>query len=143
MLDVIRAAWGWTGLDPAEMVAENALGNVIVRSADGVHWRVCPEELTCAKVANDSAGFVALTSSDDFRTDWEMAWVVDLARLMLGPLPEGWCYCLKIPGVLGGRYELNNLGTIRKEELIAFAGDLAKQIKDLPDGAQIKLALTP
>ena len=29
MLNIIRSAWGWTGLEPAEVVATNAFGNVL------------------------------------------------------------------------------------------------------------------
>jgi hypothetical protein len=38
---------------------------------------------------------------------------------------------------LGGAYDSDNLGTLTLKELIAFSGDVAKQIKDLPDGAQV------
>jgi hypothetical protein len=67
--------------------------------------------------------------------------LVQLAEHHLGPLSEGRCYCLKLPAVLGGTYEPTNLGTNSVRELLAFAGDIAQQIKDLPDGAQIDLVL--
>jgi hypothetical protein len=49
---------------------------------------------------------------------------------------------LKIPATLGGAYALDNIGTIDRGELIAFSGDLAKQIDGLPDGTQIRLRIT-
>jgi hypothetical protein len=139
MLDTIRKAWGWMGLDPAEVVATNSFGNVIVRATDGAYWRICPEEWSCKQFALNADEFTAVSGEEDFRTDWEMARLVELARLKLGPLHKGECYCLKVPAVFGGSYEVTNMGTISLRELISFAGDMAEQIKDVPDGGELKI----
>jgi len=59
-----------------------------------------------------------------------------------GSLSEGRKYCLKIPGVLGGEYDGANLATISLVVLVRFSGDVAKKIRDLPDGAKIELKIT-
>jgi hypothetical protein len=141
MLDRIREAWGSAGLDPAEMVAVNQFRNVIVRATDGAYWRMCPEEWSCKLVASGSAEYAALTADAEFRVDWEMKRLVAEAAWKLGPLEEGHCYCLKQPAVIGGQYDAKNFGTITIDELIWFAGDMAKQIKNLPDGAEIILEI--
>jgi hypothetical protein len=141
MIDIIYKTWDWSGLDPAEVVATNSFGNLIIRATDGAYWRICPEELSCERVAQNAEEFATLSALDEFRTDWEMARLVELARLQCGPLSEGRCYCLKLPAVIGGSYEAANLGTISLTELIAFAGDMAKQIKDVPDGGQIEIKI--
>jgi hypothetical protein len=94
-------------------------------------------------VARDADDFAVLASDEEFRTDWEMARLVDLAREKLGPLPQGRCYCLKLPAVVGGTYEATNLGTISLDELIDFSGYMAEQIKDVLDGGQIEIKLAP
>ena len=133
MLDTIREAWGWIGLAPAKVVAANSFGNLIVRATDGAIWRICPEEWSCKKVARNVEEFAKLSSEEEFRTDWEMSRLEGLAREKLGPLAEGRCYCLKLPAVIGGSYELTNIGTISLIELISFSGYMAEQIKDVPD----------
>jgi len=143
MLDTIRQAWGWMGLDPAEVVDRNSFGNVIVRAADGAYWRICPEEWSCEKVARDADEFATLAGSAEFRTDWEMARLVLQASQKLGPLTENRCYCLKIPAVIGGQYEPANMGTISLIELISFSGNMAERIKDLPDGSRIEIKIVP
>lgn len=70
-----------------------------------------------------------------------MSALVDQATQRLGALAAGRKFCLKIPGVLGGEYGGNNLGTISMEELIRFSGDIARQIASLPDGTPIKLSV--
>jgi hypothetical protein len=139
MLDTICESWGWTGLEPAAVVADNAFGNVIVRAADGVFWRICPEELSCAVVAPDAVAFERMWADADFQLDWQMAPLVEIARTLLGPVDGDRCYCLKFPAVLGGAYEPPNFGTITRRELIAFAGDAARQIRDVPDGGQVSI----
>jgi len=143
MLDIIRKAWGWIGLDPADVVAENAFGNLIVRAADGAFWRIRPEDLSCEKVAGDRDEFAVLSRREDFLLDWEMTRLVEQARRKLGRLPAGRCYCLKVPAVLGGRYDAANMDTISLAELISFSGDLAEQLKDVPDGTKVRLRIVP
>jgi hypothetical protein len=109
-----------------------------VQAVDGTYWRVCPEELKCEKIANNSEQFENLKNKEDFKLDWEMKRLVVMAEQKLGPLTEGRCYCFKISPVFGGTYDESNLAIIALKEHIAFCGDLAKQIKDVPDGGQVE-----
>ncbi len=142
ILDMIRQAWAWTGIDPLEVVASNAFGNVIIRSTKGSFWRICPEELSCTIVAKSEDEWSTLRDAISFVQDWEMARLVELAQAKLGPISVDRCYCLKLPAVVGGKYDASNLGTNSRVEVLAFAGDLAHQIKDLPDGAKVRLVVT-
>jgi hypothetical protein len=139
---MIREAWGWAGLEPAAITASNAFGNILVRAVDGAYWRVCPEELSCKVIARNDAELEALQASEDFQVDWQMTRLVKIAQAVLGQVTDQRCYCLKIPAALGGKYEAANFGTITRRELIAFAGDVAEQIKDTPDGTPVKFEFT-
>jgi hypothetical protein len=139
ILEVIRAAWGWSGLSPTEVVTENDFGNLIVRDDDGRFWRICPEELDCKVVACDQAQLARLLGDEEFLQDWHMREMVHVATTKFKVLEEGRKFCLKIPGALGGEYDESNIGTISLTELVRFSGDLALQLKDLPDGAHVKL----
>lgn len=104
--------------------------------------RVCPEELSCEVIARNDAELEALQASEDFQVDWQMTRLVKIAQAVLGQVTDQCCYCLKIPAALGGKYEAANFGTITRCELIAFAGDVAEQIKDTPDGTPVKFEFT-
>jgi hypothetical protein len=65
--------------------------------------------------------------------------LVKTAYRVVGSLKPDRAYCLKIPGILGGAYDETNIASAPISELVTFSGDLAYQIKDLPDGAQIRL----
>lgn len=141
LISSIRRGWSWKGLDPVLVVGENDFGNLIVKDALDRYWRVCPEDLKCTIVANDRAELDAIAKREDFLRDWYMAALVEKAKQQLGPLRPGYKYCLKIPGPLGGEYGGSNLGCISLRELIEASGDIARQLEDVPDGAQIRLTV--
>lgn len=141
LIEEIRSAWGWAGLVPDEVVGENDFGNLIVRDEPGHYWRICPEELECQVIARSQAQLDELSIDQEFLHDWYMKDMAEMARAKLGPLVEGRKFCLKIPGVLGGQYDEDNLGTISLAELIRVSGYLALEIRDLPDGAQVRLSI--
>lgn len=138
VIDVVKESWGWTGIDPVEIVAMNPFGNLVVRDSRGEYWRLAPEDLLCQVVAKSGDELSKLFKDPEFAEDWEMRALVKAAHDKLGALESGRRYCLKLPGPLGGAYEAANLATLPIEELIGFTGYLAEQIKDLPDGASFR-----
>jgi len=139
IIQEIKSAWGWVGINPIEVVLENDFGNLIIMDSDGKYWRLCPEDVYCEIVANNREELERLLNDQDFLEDWNMRTLVEQANEHLGPLPEGYKYCLVTPGILGGAYAISNIKTAPLFELVRFSGDIANQIKDLPDGAQIQL----
>ena len=139
LIDAIKDAWGWAGVDPCTIIAQNAFGNVIFTDHNGRYWRLCPEDLYCEIVAEDQEQFSQLTEDEEFVFDWEMVELVLQAQRRVGSLAEGYCYCLTIPGALGGEYGGANLNQVPIRELIQFSGSIAFQSRDLPDGAWVKL----
>lgn len=140
LVERIQQAWGWTGLVPEQVVGDNPFGNLMIRDRDGSYWRLCPEDLYCRRLAEDRSALDVLSRDQDFLEDWYMAELVRLAEQQMGKAATGDCYCLKIPGVLGGAYGADNLGTIALHELISASGQLAEQLAGLPDGAQVTLS---
>jgi hypothetical protein len=57
-----------------------------------------------------------------------------------GQLPAGKRLLPRVPFVLGGEFVLNNLYLAEAVEGMKFRADIANQIKDLPDGTQIRLS---
>jgi hypothetical protein len=141
LLDTIRTAWAFTGIVPREVLDINAFGNVLVEDEHRAVWRISPEMLSCERIASSRNEFTELLTSPDFKRGWEMERLVNIATSALGTPPAGRCFCFKIPTVLGGLYERDNIGTISLAELISFAGDLGSQIKDLPDGTKVRFVV--
>src|SRR5262249_11965527 len=142
LLDVVvRRAWHFTDLVPSAVLDTNAFGNLLVEDTSGRIWRICPEELSCEIVADSRADLEQLRRTADFVQNWEMPRLVKLAQSSLGTPGPGRCYCLKVPAVIGGAYAVDNLGTIALSELIDVSGDVAFQIKDLPDGTRVEVRI--
>ena len=135
----IRNAWGWVGINPAEIIGQNDFGNLIIKAEDGKYWRLCPEDVYCKVIANNRVELDTISKDQDFLRDWHMASLLEIAKQSVGSLEDGRKYCLVIPGVLGGKYDASNIKSIPLLELIGFSGSLGKQIQDLPDGTEIDL----
>jgi hypothetical protein len=139
LIEEIRAAWGWIGLDPAQIVDENDFGNLLIKDVIGRYWRLRPEDCECAVVAASREELDRLSGDQGFLHDWYMHALVEAARQRCGPLPAGAKYSLKVPGLLGGEYGGDNLAITPLAELIRVSGQIANETKDLPDGSSIRL----
>ena len=135
LLDSVRKAWAFTGLVPVRILHVNAFGNLLVEDVAGRVWRLCPEELACHVLDSESVDELIVSQ------DWKMGPLVARATAELGVPEAGRCFCLKVPSALGGKYEIENVGMISLEELIAFTGDVAAQVKDLPDGTRVDIKI--
>jgi len=139
IIDEIMESWGWAGIEPVEVVGENDFGNLMIKDIHGKYWRLSPEDVYCEVVAENRKELDALSKDQEFLQDWYMQALVEAAKDKYGPLEEGRKYHLVTPGVLGGVYGISNINTAPLVGIIRFSGDLGKKIKDLPDGAQIKV----
>jgi len=122
-----------------KIVSQNDFGNLIVEDIDGKFWRLCPEDVYCEIIALNNQELEGLFMDEEFVFDWRMDRLVKIAHQKLGDLKDGYKYCLVFPTVLGGAYEASNINTAPLLEMISFSGSIGEQIKDLPDGAQVKI----
>ncbi len=141
LLEAIAEGWSWKLGEPVAIIATNRFGNAIVQNEDGHFYRIMPEEWQCELLAHSFIQLEEKRSTDDFILDWEMTALVERAESALGPLAEGDVYYLVLPGVLGGKYAEENIRKIPLRELLAFSGDMARQIDDLPDGGSVILTV--
>lgn len=141
MIDQVNKAWSWKKVNAIQLLHINSFGNIIFETDKMEYWRICPEELSCEKIANSKAELEKLFNDEEFLEDWQMLNLVEIAKSELGILEENQKYCLKIPAILGGNYEVANFGKISFSELISASGDLAFQIKDVKEGEKIKLLI--
>lgn len=139
ILKEIKHAWGWIGIDPIEVVTENDFANLILKDSNDQFWRLCPEDLYCEVVAKSIEEYNELIQNQEFVDDWFMDSMVAEAKKTLGDLKANCKYYMVIPGVMDGEYGGSNVKMASFIEIIKVSGDAAKQIKDLPDGAEIKL----
>ena len=139
IIDGITKNWSWSGLVPKSIIDTNKFGNVVVEHQNGFVWRIVPEELSCEIIAKDVAEYEQIRTSEEFIADWNLPSLVEAAEAAYGPLAAGQVFYLVTPGILGGESEVSNIKTLPLEELLAVSGDMAEQIKDMPDGGEVEL----
>ena len=139
IIEEVKEAWGWVGINPTEIVTENEFGNLIIKDAENKFWRFCPEEVFCEVIAESVAAYNLLITDANFLDDWNMSGMVDAAIKSLGPLKEGYKFYLPIPGILNGEYTVSNIKTAPFDKIIKWSGDLGCQVKDLEDGSEVEL----
>lgn len=139
ILKEVKEAWGWTGVEPVEVVTENDFGNLILKDANNHFWRLCPEDVYCDVIAKSIEEYNALIEDQEFVDDWFMDSMVDEAKKKLGGLSANRKYYLVTPGILGGDYDASNIKISTLAKIIRFSGELGKQVSDLPDGAEVEI----
>ena len=64
-------------------------------------------------------------------------------QLSNGPIAIGKRLLPKVPFILGGPYEETNLHSVYAVQGMRYRGELWEQLRDLPDGAQVRLKVLP
>ena len=144
MIEILRQindSWKWKGFQATKIELINDFGNVIFQTDNYEYWRICPEELSCEKIADSHNEYDKLINDSEFQLDWKMENLVRIAKDKFENISENEKYCLKKPAEIGGEYERENIGKITFKELISFSGDLGFQIKDLKNGEKIRLRI--
>ncbi|MBJ2220656.1 T6SS immunity protein Tdi1 domain-containing protein [Pseudomonas sp. MF7453] len=139
MIQAIRESWGWVGIDPIEVVGLTAFGNLMIKDGQARYWRLCPEALSCEIIAQTREALDEVSKDQAFLRDWYLQPMVEQAEKVLGRLAPGKVYHFVISPVLGGEYDMGNVRCIDHVEQIRFCGALALEIKELPDGAKVRL----
>lgn len=116
--------------------AEDAFGEQFGLS-NGKVWRFNPESAAREEIARDLDEWAEKILADySFETGYQPAhdWQQQNGQLM-----EGQRLIPKIPFIMGGKYESDNLFALDAVKGMRYRADIWKQIRDLQDGAPIQL----
>jgi hypothetical protein len=148
MLPVDRADWHellaqWTLLPKnVRPWLLTKFGELIVEQEDGAIGILQTSAATYSVIAKDATDFCEWLADPDKLAEWFLAPLVDRLEKAGRTLTPDRCYCFKQPLCLGGGFDDSNIGTIAVRESFLAYGELFRQIKDLPDGAQINIKIT-
>jgi len=59
----------------------------------------------------------------------------------LGDPPEGSVFTLSPIHWIDGQYSVDNMTILPLAEIVFLSGDIAHQLKDLPDGTQVRIEI--
>jgi hypothetical protein len=121
-------------LDAMLCFAEDVFGNQFALQQEEV-LAVDAETGEAEHIASTLEEWASVVLEDyNYRTGYPLAhdW-----QVQHGPLSVGLRLLPKAPFVTGGKFELNNLYALGDAEGMRFRGSIARQIRDLPDGAHV------
>ena len=137
--DVAEAldGWKWIGLDGLTPAAVSAFGDIFFRASDGSihHLDMIDGRLQAISTSWDE--FSALVQDADRRDDLLLANFVLAARKNGLILASGQCYDFKTPPAIGGEMTVAQIETNFFVVKVHIAGQIHRQIKDLPPGTKI------
>ena len=136
-MPALLADWAWALPEPVRPVLLTAVGDVFAQGDSGKVYLVDTVKGEVLEVAADGASFQSLMTDAAFVTARMFpSQVVQLraAGLQLG---ASQVYSHKKPMVLGGADEVNNFEVVDVAVHVSVAGQIHRQVKDLPDGASI------
>ena len=141
LVGVFNESWSWTGFTASRVRAHSPMGHLILSDAEENFAYLDTDGLSLIPLGSreEAEAHLAHEEAQDL---WWGGELIASARERLGEAPQGSVYSLKPIALLNGDYSPGNVWIISLEELIAFTGDAARQLKDLPEGAQYAIKVT-
>lgn len=137
-LQALRRDWGWTGTAFDEIIAVSPMGHVLVTDVAGDIHYLDPDTRELIRLGGEEQA-ARYMADPEVACVWRAETLVKAARERLGPPDDGEVYSLTPEALLAGDYAPENLIRRPLAELLSFAGQVACQTQDLPDGTPIQL----
>ena len=139
---MLLSEWNWLLPYDYRVWWMNKFGDLFLMFEDGsIHFFDVPCG-TIEKIADSVDEFYELVNEGANANYWLMIPLVDKLMEAGVTMTEGRCYCFKISPILGGEYSLENSATLSVDEHFRGNAYIYEQIKDLPDGAKVRLKVT-
>ena len=141
-LAALHDSWSWRLPSPFRPVMASTLGDVFFQteSADVFWLNTATAEIE--KVAASRDEFMQLLKTEK-ANDWFMPHLVEQLMAAGKVLKPDQCYTyVTLPIFKEGKYEVANLNPVPAGEHFALTGHVHKEIKDLPEGAAVKIEIS-
>lgn len=135
--DSILGDWLWLLKEPHALLMVTAMGDAFVATPRGEVHFLDTLEGALKFVAASREEFFSLMSSGDYDRAWFLPDMVAVQRARGAHLEPGQCYGYKVPPVLGGSLDSGNVAPTDALVHFSLAGQLHRQLFDLPAGARI------
>lgn len=122
---------------PAHILRTNLFGDAFIVDEGGKVHMLERSACTAKQIASSEDEFWRQVEKD--AEGWQLRPVADACRRVGKVLAGRQCYAFTTPPALGGGYNVKNIWVALWEEWFSFTAYLFQQIKDLPDGATVRL----
>ncbi len=139
----ILAEWAWLLPEELTVWLMNRYGDLFLVLNDNTIHMLDVGNGTVEKLAKNRDDFCDKIDGEDRANDWLMIPLIDRLVEAGKTLEPGRCYSFVIPPILGGEYSIENTATLSIAEHYGVYASIHQQIKDLPDGTQVRLKVIP
>lgn len=133
----LLAAWGPELPQDFTLWMVNRLGDLIMVFPDESVHMLDVGSGCLSRIAKDRNDFIVQIDLGNNANEWLAIPLVDACVKAGMTLQGGECYGYKIPPMLGGSYEVDNLEPTDLSVHYSLLADIHRQTKDLPDGTKI------
>lgn len=140
VLGAVNEGWSWAGLEATTIHATSRMGHMLLSDKDGCFYYLDIDGMRLLRLG-DQAAAKAHFDKDETREIWQATALVEGARQRLGEPPEGSVFTLSPRNWIDGKYSVENMVILPLVEIAHLSGDIARQLKDLPDGAKVRIEL--
>lgn len=129
-------SWDWIDFSGMEPFITTCFGDVFFESSDGIYFL---DTLggSLEKVASSKEEMQEILNTEDGQDHFLMSGLAIAAQENGMNINEGECLDFKISPALGGELTLENINVMPFVVSLDIAGQIMKQIKDLPPGTKI------
>jgi hypothetical protein len=137
--DKLTEDWTWLiGTDKTPILV-SAIGDMFLQGDNGQIYWLDIGQGKFEMVADDTDEFERKLTDLKQVNEWFMIDLTTKLRLANKKLNEGQLYSYKKLPVIGGDYSVDNFEPTDMEVHFCFAGQIHKQIKNLPDGTKVNI----
>ena len=140
VLDAVNEGWNWCGLNATAVHAVSPMGHLLLSDDEGCFYYLDTDGMELTPLGDEGAA-KAHFDKDETREIWQATALVEGARQRLGNPPEGSVFTLSPMHWIDGQYSVDNMAMLPLAEIVFLSGDIARQLKDLPDGAQVRIEI--
>jgi hypothetical protein len=135
--DRLLESWRWL-ISDGKVSYVTLLGDLILERQGGF-WFLESETARLEHIASSRSELLKKLEQEE-NLLLGSALVQELADKGL-QLADGQCIGFKTPTVLGGTFDISNVYPADAYERVSFLGDMNEQLKEVPDGAQVRLVI--
>jgi hypothetical protein len=129
--------WSWLLKKPFRVIAGTKFGDWFIERPEGAVEILDALDGSLRQVASSSAEFQRLLNTKEKQEEWLLSLLV-LTLHEKGVVPgPGQCYTFKVPPVLGGKAESDNVEVSNLKAWVSFCAQLHEQLQTLPPGTRI------